>query len=164
MGFAIPVNYAIDIANQIIDGKTPEHPYLGVSVSSVNAYNARQNNLSVSEGAFIVSVNEGSAAEAAGLQANDIVTAVDDTQVTSADGLIIALREHSVGDEVTLTVVRDGKEQEVKVTLGSDADAPAEEQDSSSGNGSGLSSEELRQYLEELLGGQGYGLGGNSIG
>lgn len=164
VGFAIPVNYAIDIANQIIDGKTPEHPYLGVSVSSVNAYNARQNNLSVSEGAFIVSVNEGSAAEAAGLKANDIVTAVDDTPVTSADGLIIALREHSVGDEVTLTVVRDGKEQEVKVTLGSDADAPAEEQDSSSGNGSGLSSEELRQYLEELLGGQGYGLGGNSIG
>ena len=70
----------------------------------------------------------------------------------------------SSSDEVTLTVVRDGKEQEVKVTLGSDADAPEEEQDSSSGNGSGLSSEELRQYLEELLGGQGYGLGGNSIG
>ena len=95
--------------------------------------------------------------------ANDIVTAVDDTQVTSADGLIITLREHEVGDTVTLAVVRDGSEQNIDVTLGSDEALQSEQQDNSTGSGAGnsLTEEELRQYLEDLLGGgQGYGQNG----
>ena len=157
VGFAIPVNYAINIAHQIINGETPAHPYIGVTVTSVNAYAARQNDLSVNEGAYVNSVNEGSPAADAGLKEGDIVTAVDDTQITSADGLIIAAREHEIGDTVKLTVVRDGKTMEVDVTLGSDADVQTESQDTSTGNGSGnsMSEEELRQYLEELMqGGQ----------
>ena len=153
VGFAIPVNYAINIAQQIIDGETPVHPYIGVTVTTVNAYSARQNNLAVSEGAYVNSVNAGSPAEEAGLREGDIVTAVDDTQITSADGLIIAAREHSIGDTVTLTVVRDDETIEVDVTLGSDAEVQAESQDGTTGEGSGnsLSEEELRQYLEGLM-------------
>lgn len=153
VGFAIPVNYAINIAQQIIDGETPAHPYIGVTVTTVNAYSARQNNLSVSEGAYVNSVNADSPAEEAGLREGDIVTAVDDTQITSADGLIIAAREHSIGDTVTLTVVRDDETIEVDVTLGSDAEVQAESQDGTTGEGSGnsLSEDELRQYLEGLM-------------
>ena len=124
-----------------------------MTVTTVNAYSARQNNLAVSEGAYVNSVNAGSPAEEAGLREGDIVTAVDDTQITSADGLIIAAREHSIGDTVTLTVVRDDETIEVDVTLGSDAEVQTESQDGTTGEGSGnsLSEEELRQYLEGLM-------------
>lgn len=158
VGFAIPINYAMQIADQIISGETPAHPYLGVSVTSVNAFTARRENLGVSEGALISAVNDGTPAAEAGLQVNDIVTAVDGDAVTSADGLIIALREYSIGDTVTLTVVRGSEEKKVDVTLGSDADLQTEQQDSSSGNGSSMTEEEFLQYLEELMGG---GYGGN---
>lgn len=155
VGFAIPVNYAIDIANQIIDGKTPVHPYLGVSLVSVNAYNARTNELAVDSGAYVAEVTADGPAAQAGIQKGDIVTAVDGEGIASADGLIIALREHEVGDEVTLTVVRGKEETEVKVTLGSDEALQAEQEDTSDGPGAGtgMSREEFFRYLEEYMGG-----------
>lgn len=166
VGFAIPVNYAINIASQIIDGKIPVHPYLGVSLTSVNALSARANNLGATEGALVVAVSDGGPAADAGIQENDIITKIDGEQVTSADGLIIALREHEVGDKVTLTVVRDSKEREVEVTLGSDEALQTDQQDNSQGDASGnsMTEEEFLQYLEELMGrgsSSGFGQGGN---
>lgn len=166
VGFAIPVNYAINIASQIIDGKTPVHPYLGVSLTSVNALSARANNLGATEGALVVAVSDGGPAADAGIQENDIITKIDGEQVTSADGLIIVLREHEVGDKVTLTVVRDSKEREVEVTLGSDEALQTDQQDNSQGDASGnsMTEEEFLQYLEELMGrgsSSGFGQGGN---
>lgn len=166
VGFAIPVNYAINIASQIIDGKTPVHPYLGVSLTSVNALSARANNLGATEGALVVAVSDGGPAADAGIQENDIITKIDGEQVTSADGLIIALREHEVGDKVTLTAVRDSKEREVEVTLGSDEALQTDQQDNSQGDASGnsMTEEEFLQYLEELMGrgsSSGFGQGGN---
>jgi len=166
VGFAIPVNYAINIASQIIDGKTPVHPYLGVSLTSVNALSARANNLGATEGALVVAVSDGGPAADAGIQENDIITKIDGEQVTSADGLIIALREHEVGDKVTLTVVRDSKEREVEVTLGSDEALQTDQQDNSQGDASGnsMTEEEFLQYLEELMGrgsSSGFGQGCN---
>lgn len=154
VGFAIPVNYATNIANQIIDGKTPVHPYLGVTLTSVNALNARQNNLGTDSGAYVVSVVEGGPAAEAGVQQGDIVTAVDGDTISSADGLIIALREHEVGDKVTLTVQRGSDVTELEVTLGSDEALQSEQTDTTEGNGSGsgMTEEEFLQYLQELLG------------
>ena len=124
VGFAIPVNYAINIANQIIDGENPVHPYLGVSLVSVNAYNARTNELAVDSGAYVAEVTADGPAAQAGIQKGDIVTAVDGEGIASADGLIIALREHEVGDEVTLTVVRGKDETEVEVNVSGSAPGP----------------------------------------
>ena len=153
VGFAIPVNYAINIAEQIVDGKTPVHPYLGVSLATVNALNARQNGLSVDAGAYVSDVVAGGPAAAAGIQKGDIITAVDGDAVSSADGLIIELREHEVGDKVTMTVVRGKDETEVEVELGSDEALQAEQEDVSqdTGNG-GLTDEEILRYLQELMG------------
>ena len=128
-------------------------------MTSVNAFVARRENLSVSEGALISQVNEGTPAAEAGLEVNDIVTAVDDEPVTSADGLIMALREHEVGDKVTLTVVRGDETKKIDVTLGSDADLQTDQQDTSSGNGA-MTEEEFLQYLQELMGQNGSNLGG----
>lgn len=153
VGFAIPVNYAIKIAEQIVDGKTPVHPYLGVSLATVNALNARQNGLSVDAGAYVSDITADGPAAAAGIQKGDIITAVDGDAVASADGLIIELREHEVGDKVTMTVVRGKDEVEVEVELGSDEALQAEQEDVSqdTGNG-GLTDEEILRYLQELMG------------
>ena len=176
VGFAIPVNYAMNIANQIIDGKTPVHPYLGVTLTSVNALSARQDNLSVSEGARVVEVAADGPADKAGLKADDIVTKIGDTDVTSADSLIIAMRTYEVGDKVELTVVRGKDEKKLEVTLGSDEDlqkeqdAAANQGDNVEGDGSGnsMSEEDFLRYLEELMGrggngGNGYGDGQNGL-
>ncbi|MDD6399665.1 MAG: PDZ domain-containing protein, partial [Collinsella sp.] len=165
VGFAIPVNYAKNIADQIIDGKTPVHPYLGATLSSVNALNARTNNLGTDSGAYVASVVEDGPAAKAGIQEGDVITKLGDDEITSADGLIIALRSHEVGEKVEITLVRGKEEKKVTVELGSDEELQNQQQNDSAtdtGNG-GITDEQLRQYLEELLGqqgqGQGYGQG-----
>ncbi len=163
VGFAIPVNYAKNIADQIIDGKTPVHPYMGATLSSVNALNARTNKLSTDSGAYVASVVEDGPAAKAGIQEGDVITKLGDDEITSADGLIIALRSHEVGEKVEITLMRGKEEKKVTVELGSDEELQNQQQDDSStdtGNG-GITDEQLRQYLEELLGqqSQGYGQG-----
>ena len=165
VGFAIPVNYAKNIADQIIDGKTPVHPYMGATLSSVNALNARTNKLSTDSGAYVASVVEDGPAAKAGIQEGDVITKLGDDEITSADGLIIALRSHEVGEKVEITLMRGKDEKKVTVELGSDEELQNQQQNDSAtdtGNG-GITDEQLRQYLEELLGqqgqGQGYGQG-----
>lgn len=156
VGFAIPANYAINIAEQIIAGETPAHPYIGVTVTSVNAFTAREQGLPVSEGAVVTAVSPDSPAAEAGLEPDDIVTAVNGEAVTSADGLIIAAREHQIGETITLTVVRGDKTQDIEVTLGSDADLQENSQDGTTGDSSGslMNEDEFRQYLEDLMANQ----------
>mgnify|MGYP000379259614 CR=1 FL=1 len=146
VGFAIPVNYAKNIADQIIDGKTPVHPYLGATLSSVNALNARTNKLSTDSGAYVASVVEDGPAAKAGIQEGDVITKLGDDEITSADGLIIALRSHEVGEKVEITLMRGKDEKKVTVELGSDEELQSQQQDDSAtdtGNG-GITDEQLR--------------------
>ncbi|MEI3230331.1 MAG: trypsin-like peptidase domain-containing protein [Gordonibacter pamelaeae] len=92
VGFAIPVNYAVNLAQQIIDGKTPTHAQLGVSLSTVNAQNAQRYGLSVDEGAYVAAVSAGSGAAEAGLQEGDIITKFDGQKVESASDLMLDVR------------------------------------------------------------------------
>ena len=99
------------------------------------------------------------------IQEGDVITKLGDDEITSADGLIIALRSHEVGEKVEITLMRGKEEKKVTVELGSDEELQSQQQDDSAtdtGNG-GITDEQLRQYLEELLGqqgqGQGYGQG-----
>lgn len=152
VGFAIPSNYAINIANQIIDGEVPVHPYLGVSLTSVNAAIAERNDLAVDSGAYVAEVVEDGPAAEAGIREGDIVIALNDKEISSADGLIIALREHEVGEEVTLTVVRGEKERTVEVTLGSDEALQVEQEDVSDDSDpyGNITEEDIIRYFEEL--------------
>ncbi len=120
VGFAIPVNYAMEIANTIIDGKTPSHAQLGVTLVSVTSSLAQRYNLAASSGAYISSVASESSADKAGLQVGDIITKIDNTTVTSASDLMIAIRMKDPDDTVTITYNRNGKEQTVSLALGSD--------------------------------------------
>lgn len=132
VGFAIPIDYAIDIATQIVDGKTPSHASLGVSVVSVNASVAKRYNLSTDAGAYVNAVYDKSAAAAAGLQEGDIITKLNDTKVSSSTDLIAAVRTAGVGSTVKVIYIRDGKEQTCEAVLGSDTDLTAMSQGRSS--------------------------------
>ena len=146
VGFAIPVNYAVNIAQQIIDGKTPTHAQLGVSLSTVNAQNAQRYGLPADSGAYVARVNPGSGAAEAGIEAGDIITKFDGGAVESASDLMLAVRSKNPGDKVTLEVNRNGETKEVEVTLGSDDSSES----ASTQQQSGTSQESL---LDRLFGG-----------
>ena len=119
IGFAIPITTALPIADQLIEQGFAEHAQLGIQGQDVDPQAAELYNLGVDNGALVVLVAEGSAAEEAGLERGDIITAIDDEPVTSMADLAGQISAHAPGDEVTLTLVRDGDEQTVEVTLGS---------------------------------------------
>ena len=121
VGFAIPVNYAINLAQQIIAGETPTHAQLGVSLSTVNGPMAQRYGLAVDAGAYVAGVSEGSGAAAAGIVPGDIITAFDGQPVESASDLMLDVRTKNPGDTVTLTVNSAGQSKDVQVTLGDDA-------------------------------------------
>lgn len=121
VGFAIPINYAMSLAEQIINGETPSHAQLGVSTISVTSEVAQRYNLPTDSGAYVSVVQEGSAAAYAGIESGDIITQLGDTQITSSTELALAVRSHSVGDTVNVTFNRNGEEKTVEVTLASDS-------------------------------------------
>lgn len=120
VGFAIAGDYAIQIAQQIIDGNVPSHAQLGVSLTTVNDALAERYGLPTNAGAYISQVAEGGAAELAGIEEGDIITKLDDTIVTSASDLMIAVRKQSPHDTVSIELNRAGENMVLEVTLGSD--------------------------------------------
>lgn len=129
IGYAIPSNYAKRLADDIIAGKQVLHAYLGTSTVTVNATNAEANNLPVNQGAYVAEVVEGSPADAAGLKAGDIITKIGSYDVTSAQGVVVAVRSYEIGDKITLEYYRDGKKQSTDVTLGNDESLQKQQQD-----------------------------------
>lgn len=121
VNFAIPVDYVMTIAKQIIDGKTPTHAQMGVTMNTINEQTAGYYGLSVTEGAYVTSVASKSGADKAGMKSGDIVTAIDGDKVSSALDVILAIRSHKAGDTLKVTINRDGSEQTLDVTLGSDS-------------------------------------------
>lgn len=113
IGFAIPINEAKDIADQLIASGTAEHAYLGVTPVDGTA----QLGSSTTSGAQLQAVGEATPAAAAGLKVGDVITAVDGQRVDSADSLVGAIRAAHKGQVVTLTVIRDGAQLELKATL-----------------------------------------------
>jgi putative serine protease PepD len=109
LGFAIPVDQAKRIADELIDSGTASHASLGVQVG----------NDATVDGARIVEVTDGGAAAAAGLPSGVVVTKVDDRVINSADALVAAVRSRAPGEKLTLTYLDSaGKPQTVEVTLG----------------------------------------------
>ncbi|QDH10757.1 PDZ domain-containing protein [Nocardioides dongxiaopingii] len=121
LGFAIPIDEVLPVIDQMKAGETPTHARIGVSVQDVAATPGSQAGAAVVDGAQISQISDGSAAGQAGLQDGDVITKVDDTAVTGSDSLIATVRSYRPGDQVTITYLRDGKEQTVDLTLDSDA-------------------------------------------
>jgi putative serine protease PepD len=114
VGFAIPVDQAKRIAQEIIDTGKATHAVLGASVGD-----AAEQSSQIPSGAKIASVTPGSGAESAGLQAGDVITGIGNQSVESADALIAAVRSSTPNSSTQVTFTRDGESKTVSVTLGS---------------------------------------------
>ena len=114
LGFAIPVDLVTSVADQLIATGTVDHAVLGVSVTT-KAVAVEGSNVA---GASVEELTRGGAAAQAGLQAGDVITAVDGESVSSSKQLTGYIRRYRSGQEVTITYVRNGEKQEVTVTLG----------------------------------------------
>jgi putative serine protease PepD len=113
IGFAIPVNEAKSIAQQLISKGSAQHAFLGVSLQDAMA----SDGTSQRAGAQVAAVTSGTPAAAAGLKKGDVIVAVNGERVDSTLSLVGNIRERSVGDKVALTVLRDGKELKLTATL-----------------------------------------------
>lgn len=123
IGFAIPINATKGIIEGVLETGKVSRAYLGVNYLTVTPDVAREYNLPVRSGAYINQNNgaspvaPGSPAEKAGLKAGDIITKINDETVGTQGSLSSILGEYRPGDKVTLTYLRDGKEQTVTLSL-----------------------------------------------
>ncbi len=118
IGFAISIATAKPIADQLIKTGHVNHPYLGITYEPLNPAIAAQLGISQTQGALIGNIVPGSPADLAGLQANDVITAVNNQKLVQDSDLGLFLNSHKPGDKVTLTVVRGNKTENIQVTLG----------------------------------------------
>lgn len=107
LGFAIPIDTAQRIANEIITTGTSQTPIIGVQLDTTYT----------GPGAKVAEVTAGSPANTAGVLDGDVITAIDGKVLTDSTELVVAIRDNAPGDTVTLTLLRDGRTQDVPVTL-----------------------------------------------
>lgn len=112
LGFAIPIDAVVRIAEELIRSREVKHADLGVNAKSVTD--------GTTDGAQVQNVRAGSAAAEAGIVERDVITMVGDRSIGSADELIVAVREREIGEEVTITVVRRDRPLKIEVVLKSD--------------------------------------------
>lgn len=123
VGFAIPISSVKGIIKNVLSGKGFERAVIGVRYINLTPTIAKEKNLSVTRGALIASsknnkaIISGSAGDKAGLKENDIITAVNGTEIGNSGSLSSLIGEYSVGDTVKITVVRGGKTETLGLTL-----------------------------------------------
>lgn len=118
LGFAIPINTASTVAQQLIQFGSIAHPYLGVSFQAVSPDIANAYNLPVQWGAYVTDVAANSPARQAGMQQGDIITSLGGVALDGTHDYINVLYNYKPGNQVTLVYNRNGKAIQVQVTLG----------------------------------------------
>ena len=153
IGFAIPIDDVRSIVESIIENGYIVKPYVGVSVTNVSSESQQ---LGLPQGAAVAEVVADSPAEQSGLQVNDIITAVNGTAITGSTDLVNTVKSAAIGDELTLSVYRQGKEMELTLTVGEKTQDALPQTDStqSSQDNSQQQQQDGQQY------GYSYGQGG----
>jgi S1-C subfamily serine protease len=133
IGFAIPINTAKEVIHELETKGSVEHAYLGIEGGSITPELAKAVNLPVEKGVLIQSVEKGGPAEKAGIEGGttqatiagaeitlggDIITEAEGKKIDGMEEIIELVNEKKPGDEVTLKLLRDGKEKTATVTLG----------------------------------------------
>ena len=113
IGFAIPVQEAKTIADQLIKTGQAEHAFLGVSAKDTTVKDGSAQRA----GAQVASVSDGTPAAQGGIKTGDVIIAVNGQPVDSSTALVAQIRAMSAGDKATVTLIRDGARQDVQVTL-----------------------------------------------
>lgn len=119
LGFAIPINDAIKVAQDLLEnGYVTGRPYMGITYLAVtDAQTAAQLGVNA-YGIYVVDVVSGGPADQAGLKAGDRIISIDNTEVAQKTDLGTLMQEHSAGDTLSITIARDGQMQTVSLTLG----------------------------------------------
>ena len=118
LGFAIPISDVQAIITDIIEnGQVTGKAYLAIKAGTMTEQMAAQYNIGITEGVFVYSTESGGAGERAGLQLGDVITKLNDTDITSMADLSRAKKTFKVGDTVTLTVYRNGQYITLELTF-----------------------------------------------
>lgn len=148
LGFAIPISDVRSIITDIMEnGAVTDKAYMAITAGTMNEQMAAQFNIDVTEGVFVYSVVEGGAGDKAGLRLGDVITKMNDKNLTSRQDLSAAMKGYRAGDTVTLTVYRGGQYIEVELTFDAQPQTTGSDDSSQSSDNS-----------------YGYGNGGNSYG
>ena len=115
MGFAIPIDSAKPIIEQLIQYNKVKRPYIGIAGRDLDETTAKRNNLVV--GIYVASVDEYSAAEKAGIKAGDVIVKADGQEIKTMTELNNIKNTHNIGDTMTVTVNRNGQEKDITLTL-----------------------------------------------
>jgi Do/DeqQ family serine protease len=126
IGFAIPSNMAREVMNQLIDKGEVRRGQLGVTIQELTPELASSLGVKETQGVVVAGVAANSAAARAGLRPGDVIRQIDGTQVTSSNALRNGIAGRQPGSEVTLTITRDGREQQVRAKLGQFQPVPQE--------------------------------------
>jgi serine protease Do len=115
--FAIPINIATRIVDDIIKNGTYERPYLGVNISELDGEYAKELGVAISQGVVVEELARGGSAEFAGMLPKDIIIGVDGRSIKSVPELQEVIGSANVGDRLNVKVLRKGREVELPVTL-----------------------------------------------
>lgn len=115
VGFAIPINSTKDITDQLIQYNKVKRPYIGIGGIDVTEELAKEYNLTV--GVYVKELQNFCAAEKAGVKVGDVIIKADGQKITNMNELNEIKNKKKIGDKITLTVWRDGKTQDIDVTL-----------------------------------------------
>ena len=119
LGFAIPINTAISIAQDLLEnGYVSGRPYLGITYVAVTDESTAQQLGVNTYGIYVVDVVSGSGADKAGLQPGDRIVSIDGSEIASRDDVTAIIDQHTAGDTISITVARDGQMVTVSATLG----------------------------------------------
>ena len=117
IGFAIPAATVVDVVEELRKDGTAEHAFLGLQPTTLTPELARRLGAGVAQGVAVLSVQDGGPADQAGVLPGDVLIAIEQEELTSAEGLLAALRDVEPGERLGLTVVREGQETELEVTV-----------------------------------------------
>jgi len=124
MGFAVPVNMAKQIMNDLIKHGEVKRGFLGVTLQTVTPGFAQTYQLPTTEGAIVAGISRGAPADKAGFRVGDVIVSVGGQKVKSSQDAVLFIRNKLAGEKVSIEVYRDGKKQAINVTLG---DIPGKE-------------------------------------
>lgn len=126
IGFAIPINKAMYILDDLMNKGYVSTPKIGITGTNISASVQRYYNLPVSNGVLVVSVEAGSCAEAAGIAEGDIIVAADGKEIKDMDGLVAAKNKHKPGEAMTVTLARNDGNIDIEIILDESTDELSE--------------------------------------
>lgn len=117
VSFAIPINTAVTVAEDIIAGRPVSHPYVGILGQTVSATVAKQYNLPSASGAYVTQVVPGGPADKAGIKNGDIIVSINGKVMNSMDDVIGAVRQHTIGDKLSVTFYEGKNKKTTTITV-----------------------------------------------